>query len=184
MNYVDAIIEFNNDPNVRKLREFYSSKSFPEILGVSRRELSHSAFLAWLFSSAESHMFGIQPVMQLLELYVKNALEQQRIGSDAAQKLLNPILTRQIDLLSSSVATEEYVEIAKKKGRADIVISCDMRIGKENSVNKLRIVVENKVYSTEHDNQTEIYYEYYSKCRKSGEFTLYISLSVVAPDES
>ena len=176
MNYVDAIIEFNNDPNVRKLREFYSSKSFPEILGVSRRELSHSAFLAWLFSSAESHMFGIQPVMQLLELYVKNALEQQRIGSDAAQKLLNPILTRQIDLLSSSVVTEEYVEIAKKKGRADIVISCDMRIGKENSVNKLRIVVENKVYSTEHDNQTEIYYEYYSKCRKSGEFTLYIYL--------
>ncbi|MBE6242606.1 MAG: hypothetical protein E7114_04195 [Bacteroidales bacterium] len=176
MNYVDAIIEFNNDPNVRKLREFYSSKSFPEILGVSRRELSHSAFLAWLFSSAESHMFGIQPVMQLLELYVKNALEQQRIGSDAAQKLLNPILTRQIDLLSSSVVTEEYVEIAKKKGRADIVISCDMRIGKENSVNKLRIVVENKVYSTEHDNQTEIYYEYYSKCRKSGEFALYIYL--------
>lgn len=96
MNYVDAIIEFNNDPNVRKLREFYSSKSFPEILGVSRRELSHSAFLAWLFSSAENHMFGIQPVMQLLELYVKNALEQQRIGSDAAQKLLNPKINQQI----------------------------------------------------------------------------------------
>lgn len=177
MNYVDAIIEFNNDPNVRKLREFYSSKSFPEILGVSRRELSHSAFLAWLFSSAENHMFGIQPVMQLLELYVKKALEQQKMRSDAAQKLLNPILTRQIDLLSSSVVTEEYVEIAKKRGRADIVISCDMRIGKENRVHKLRIVVENKVYSTEHDNQTEIYYEYYSKCRKSGESTLYIYLS-------
>ena len=109
MNYVDAIIEFNNDPNVRKLREFYSSKSFPEILGVSRRELSHSAFLAWLFSSAENHMFGIQPVMQLLELYVKKALEQQKMRSDAAQKLLNPLLTRQNDLLCSSVVSEEYV---------------------------------------------------------------------------
>ena len=127
MRPVDAIIDFNNDPNVQKLREFYNTKTFPEILGVSRRELSHSSFLAWLFSSAESHMFGTRPVVQLLELFVKSALEQHRGDAKVLGKLTYPILTRQIELYSTVVSTEEYVEADGKRGRADIVVSCEAR---------------------------------------------------------
>ncbi len=39
------IIRFKNDPSSQKLENFYYSKSFSEILGVSRREISHSNFL-------------------------------------------------------------------------------------------------------------------------------------------
>jgi hypothetical protein len=42
----DEIIKFKNDPDFQKLENFYYSKSFAEILGVSRREISHSGFLA------------------------------------------------------------------------------------------------------------------------------------------
>ena len=38
------IIRFKNDPSSQKLENFYYSKSFSEILGVSRREISHSNF--------------------------------------------------------------------------------------------------------------------------------------------
>ena len=48
---IDAIIKFNNDPEVQKLASFYSNQSVPEIFGVSRREVSHSAFLSWLFTT-------------------------------------------------------------------------------------------------------------------------------------
>ena len=46
----DDIIKFKNDPDFQKLENFYYSKSFSEILGVSRREISHSGFLAWLLN--------------------------------------------------------------------------------------------------------------------------------------
>jgi hypothetical protein len=44
----NEIIKFNNDINVQKLESLYSSKSFPEIMGVSRKELMHSNFIAWI----------------------------------------------------------------------------------------------------------------------------------------
>lgn len=177
MRPVDAIIDFNNDPNVQKLREFYNTKTFPEILGVSRRELSHSSFLAWLFSSAESHMFGTRPVVQLLELFVKSALEQHRGDAKVLGKLKYPILTRQIELYSTVVSTEEYVEADGKRGRADIVVSCEARLAKEDKPTKVRIVIENKVYSNEHDSQTDTYFKHYSRVWKSGELTVFIYLS-------
>ena len=177
MRYTDLIIDFNNDQNVLHLREFYATKSFPEILGVCRRELSHSSFLAWLFSSAESHALGIQPVVQLLELYIKNAQEQKKVDSEVMEKLQCSILTRQVELLNTFVATEEQVEAGGKKGRADITILCDIRVEKDSRLSKLRIVIENKVCSIEHDNQTRTYYQHFQNLQKENEHTLYVFLS-------
>ena len=177
MKYIDAIIDFNNDPNVHKLREFYNTKTFPEILGVCRRELSHSSFLAWLFSSAESHMFGTLPVVQLLELFVKSALEQHRGDAKVLEELKYPVLTRQIELYSTVVSTEEYVEADGKRGRADVVVSCEARLAKEDKPIRLRVVIENKVYSNEHDSQTNTYFKHYSRVRKAGELIVFIYLS-------
>lgn len=184
MRYTDAIIDFNNDSNVQRLREFYNTKSFPEILGVCRKELSHSSFLAWLFSSGESHMFGTYPVMQLLELYTKNAQEQKKVDSQVMAKLQSSILTRQLELLSASVNKEEYIEADGKKGRADITILCDVRVEKDSRLSKLRIVVENKVYSSEHDKQTKKYYRHYQNLQKEDEHTLYVFLSPSAQTAS
>src|SRR5690606_34628615 len=67
----DEIIKFKNDPDFQKLEIFYYSKSFSEILGVSRREISHSGFLAWLLSNTESHNLGDFPIKKFLDIVLK-----------------------------------------------------------------------------------------------------------------
>ncbi|MGZ8548278.1 MAG: hypothetical protein ACXW33_06735, partial [Sulfuricurvum sp.] len=49
------IAGFKNDPDVLSLSRYYQAKSFSEILGVSRKELPHSRFIAWLLDANESH---------------------------------------------------------------------------------------------------------------------------------
>ena len=75
---IQAIIDFNNDPEVQQLQSFYYNQTVPDILGVSRNETSHSTFLAWLFNPTANHGLGAQPLVQLLELYLKCYQEQEK----------------------------------------------------------------------------------------------------------
>lgn len=168
---INAIIEFNNDANVQRLQNFYNSSAFPDILGVGRRELSHSAFLAWLFDISASHGLGAAPVLQLLELFVVRSREQDKGVNDA---LMKAILSRSITINNTVVKTENSVA----KGRADIVIDIGVGVPDANpTISKLRIVIENKVYSNEHDKQTCTYYKYYETEKQEGEQICYIYLT-------
>ena len=60
---IEAIIKFNNDPKVQVLQGFYHNQSVPEILSVSRREVSHSAFLSWIFNPNANHGLGQKPLI-------------------------------------------------------------------------------------------------------------------------
>ena len=176
---IDAIIKFNNDPEVQKLASFYSNQSVPEIFGVSRREVSHSAFLSWLFTTNANHGLGEKPLMQLLELYLKCCRDQNKVSTDGVQleQILSVVLTRLISLLSTDVQTEEAVAIDKAKGRADIVIACNVHIP-DNLVKKISIIIENKIYSEEHKEQTQTYFNYHkNKKRNDEEVCLYIYLT-------
>ena len=42
---LNSIIKFNNDVTTQLLKAYYNEKSYSEILGVRRRELSHSNFI-------------------------------------------------------------------------------------------------------------------------------------------
>lgn len=171
---VDAIVKFNNDPNVHRLRNIYYNQNVAEIFSVSRREISHSSFLAWLFTTSANHMLGNIPLMQLLELYVlKSRKPLKKYISDL---LYTAIITRNIQILDSQTATEEFVVGKEAKGRADIVISCDVLLSKD-KLNRIRIVIENKVYSTEHSHQTKTYYEHYERVKEVDEEILYIYLT-------
>ena len=171
---IKAIIEFNNDANVQRLQNFYNSSTFPDILGVGRRELSHSAFLAWLFDMSANHGLGAAPVLQLLELFVACFRQQNKVGLDSV--LMNAILSRNITIHDKSIETEYNVKTSAAKGRADIVM--DIGVGvPDTKISKLRIVIENKVYSSEHDKQTCTYFEYYEKEKPQGEYRLYIYLT-------
>lgn len=147
-----SIFQYNNDPTVRKLKNIYCSKSFSEILGVSRREMSHSSFLAWLFDCKESHHLGEQPLMKLL------ALLPERVKGEC---VLNSELLEMFCIGNYTISSEQvYTERSCGNFRADIVIEfltvCD------NKSKKIRLIIENKVSSTEHDNQTQGYYDYFS----------------------
>lgn len=148
-----SIFQYNNDPTVRKLKNIYCSKSFSEILGVSRREMSHSSFLAWLFDCKESHHLGEQPLMKLL------ALLPERVKG-GCPNVLNSELLEMFCIGNYTISSEQvYTERSCGNFRADIVIEfltvCD------NKSKKIRLIIENKVSSTEHDDQTKGYHDYF-----------------------
>ena len=62
----NEIIKFKNDVDSQRLDSYYSTKSYSEILGVSRRELSHSNFIAWLLNDQESHNLSSYPIKKFL----------------------------------------------------------------------------------------------------------------------
>ena len=171
---IDDIIAFNNDVDVQRLKEIYYSQTLPEIFAVSRRELTHSSFLAWLFATSSNHGLGTVPLVQLLELYVLKSREQEK--NWITDKLSNAIITRDFHISECISVTEEAVVTANAKGRADIVLTCEINLPNL-SLNKLKIVIENKVYSDEHGNQTQTYFDYYESIKEKQEKVLYIYLT-------
>lgn len=162
------IFEYNNNPIVQKLKGIYYSKSFSEILGVSRREISHSSFLAWLLNYKESHYLGEQPLRKLLALLP----EREKKG---CADILDISLLEMFCIGNYTISAEQvYTEYVCGKFRADIVI--ELSVYYDNKLKKIRLVIENKVSSSEHDNQTLGYYEYFS--RQKDRFTnIYIYLT-------
>ena len=171
---IDDIIAFNNDVDVQRLKEIYYSQTLPEIFAVSRRELTHSSFLVWLFATSSNHGLGTAPLVQLLELYVLKSREQKK--NWITDKLSNAIITRDFHISECISVTEEAVVTANARGRADIVLTCEITLPNL-SLNKLKIVIENKVYSDEHGNQTQTYFDYYESIKEKQEKVLYIYLT-------
>lgn len=158
LNYKDIqqlLLEYNNDSDVQKLRNYYCNKSIPEIFAVSRRELSHSAFLAWLFDSNCNRDLGLFPLKKLFEIIIRRKIHQENSKSEIEQDLVNAILSDNLSLNNIVVKTEDAV----KKGRIDILIESDIRIKEKDK--KIRIIIENKVSTTEHDDQTTKYSNHY-----------------------
>ena len=171
---INDIIKFNNDSVVQRLRNIYYNQNLPEIFAVSRRELSHSSFLAWLFTSSANHGLGTMPLLHLLELYILscNTSFQEKIS----YQLYTAILSRNIKFAECSIITEDSLEVDGTKGRADIVLDYDIIIP-DSDIKHLKVVIENKVYSSEHDDQTTTYWKYYNNLRDESEEILYIYLT-------
>jgi len=171
----DSIIRFENDIDIQKLQSLYFSKSFSEILSISRRENSHSSFIAWLLDSKESHQlsyFSLQKFLQIVVLRTCNELEKE------PQSFINSILTDNYSILSVIVEKEKHLG---KPGFVDIYIETLLRINDE--VKKVKIIIENKVESPEAKGQTERYYKHFEKTKKAGEIVLYVYLTTISTIE-
>lgn len=156
------IVKFNNDPTAQRLRTYYNEKTYPEILGVSRRELSHSSFLAWIVDPTASHGIGDFGVRRLLEILMTSKFCQ--INRER-QMLFGDLTTGNFKIVSSSVQREVGIG---REGRVDVLV--ELHFSEQTSV---RIVIENKVLSTEGNDQTNRYVEYYDNLKDS-----YINLFV------
>ena len=159
MEIIEAVLDFNNDPKVQRLASYYTNQSIPEIFKISRKEESHSAFLAWLFTPTANHELGNVPLILFIELYIRCYHKQEHRFS-ISQELEVAILTRTISIISADVRTE----VATAKGRTDIEIYCNVSIP-GSAIEKLRIIIENKVYSKEQNCQTQRYYDYHDSSR-------------------
>lgn len=160
-DYSKLINTFEEDPVVKRLREIYLYRTIPEIFGICRSELAHSSFLAWFFNPFAND-FGADPLLLLLKLCSK------KISGDSNQFIPE-------EITHCEVETEKFVKVNKSKGRVDIFIDFNsICCGKEQRV---MLIIENKVYSCEHDSQTEIYHDYFDKDEFDGVRKIYLFLT-------
>ena len=208
INPFQRILEYNRDSLVRQLKNIYETPSLFDVLDVSRRELSISAFLADLFREDGFHGMGSLPLMLLLEKVLERAKAQEQQDEDMKQDLGIPekspffpalersVLARTLEPYNILVNTEvSFSDPDGNSGRTDIEIQCDINSllpdnRKTATVNHLTIAVENKIYSGEHDNQTEKYFRHYDSLLKNGKnnqsrskYNLYVYLAPLSDEE-
>ena len=146
----NQIIEFYNDPDFQRLNSYYNRTTIFNILNIERRELSHSAFLKWLFDINGSHNFGEEPLKKLLRMLV-NTDNDNILSED----ILNILLIGDYEIQNFHIETEKVVESDKNKGRIDIFAK--FGIFKKDFKKDVVVIIENKVDSKHHDDQTKTY---------------------------
>jgi hypothetical protein len=149
----EEIVKFNNDSTAQRLKRYYYEKTYPEILGVSRRELSHSSFIAWMMDPKSSHGIGDFGIRRFLEILMTSKFWQVQ---ENRSKFFDDLITGNFELQKSSIRREVDLE---KNGRLDLLIELHISINNEKSY--LRLIIENKVLSTEGKDQTNRYYDHF-----------------------
>ena len=154
------LMQFHSNQATRAIIRKINQNSILDIYGIARSETHHSKFLAWLFNPNETHNTGELALRKLLNIAVRRGNEQKNQSEDF-QWFKNAVLTSDsLSLTSASnvqVLTESYVEAQGKKGakgRIDLLVS-NLALGDE----LINIIIENKIYSNEHDEQTTTYFE-------------------------
>lgn len=157
------------DKIVRPLAKVgYDKYNVFDILNISRQELRHSDFLAFLLDPNKSGEIGWQFLRIFLTL----------LSKDITPKL------NFFDMLYGNIdKVNVYREVAVKDGRIDILI--DFEIFKEKN-QKIVIAIENKVDTGEHDNQLKKYKEFLSseKYKAHTKVMLYLSPDSVKPSDN
>ena len=154
------LMQFHSNQATRAIIRKINQNSILDIYGIARSETHHSKFLAWLFNPNESHNTGELALRKLLNVAVRRGIEQNNQSKDFLSVKKTVLTSASLSSTSTSnvqVLTESYVEAQGKKGakgRIDILIQ-NVELGTES----INIVIENKIYSNEHDEQTTTYFE-------------------------
>jgi PD-(D/E)XK nuclease superfamily len=165
------IVKFNNDPIAQRLRQYYNEKTYPEIMGVSRRELSHSSFLAWILNPNESHGINDFGIRRLLEILMTSKFWYI---DKVFQNTFDNIITGNFHFSSTKIFREYKIGFS---GRLDIL--AELEVISNSSKSKIRIIIENKVLSTEGQDQTNRYYSFFSE--KNDDFiNVYVYLTPIS----
>jgi len=150
------IIDFVNSVEVKHLNEYYSQPSIFGALGVSRHENTHSNFLAWLLTpkpTRNDHGFDDLPLRKLLEALALVCGSLKHATDKLEPNVANAIISGGYSLSNITVEREKHIGV----GRLDIYI--EGTIALDGAEYPLRLVIENKIKSTEHDSQTGRYQE-------------------------
>lgn len=151
-NIKSKIISFYNDPLYQELNAYYSKKTIFNILKIERNENRHSAFLAWLLDKNINHGLGDEPLKKLLRfLYVKNKVNSYDSCLLSGNYLIENLV----------VSTEEKANGDEKDGRIDVYLEFKYRYNtNDKEEKKLCVIIENKMYTQEHEEQTKRYREW------------------------
>lgn len=169
------ILDFKNDNISQKLDFYYNTKSYSEILGVSRKEINHSNFISWILNSEESHGLGYYPFIKFLEILVIASKQSQ---SQQNKMMFDSIIAGDILVNKININTEKNIA---NIGKIDIYIEADIEYSSEK--HKLQVIIENKVKSKEHKDQTKKYYDYFQSDSKDDFKNLYVFLTPLSTIE-
>jgi hypothetical protein len=128
-----------DNPDLESLEALLGQFNIFEVLGAVRHELRHSDFLAFLLDPSQNHGLGDEFARRLLQKVLVSAGNQ-------------PLPITPIDLdvwdLNELVVLREWQNI-------DILLLDEAR--------KVAIIIENKIWSGEHSNQLDRYYQTVSR---------------------
>lgn len=152
-NASKAIIAFYNDENFQKIKQYYERTTIFNVLKIERNENRHSAFICWLLDIHGSHQLGEEPLRKFLRTAANKTTNED---------VRNRLIVGNYKIEDFYINTEESVAKNKKVGRIDIYIKFIMVYGssEEGKTIPIQVIVENKIYTSEHDEQTKLYYEW------------------------
>lgn len=192
------IAKFNECQQVADFIQMQEETSILEIVGVERKEVRHSKFLKWMFADRTLNVATPDsPVMHLLDKYIERMGEALPYSISA--ELVSAIQTRSLIARNVTAETEHAtrgVTYNGMGGSIDLLIRGELADAKGRTVAPFSIVVENKVDTAEHDDQTMKYFCYmtgavtdkaeyvaYKSPLRPGESVFFIYLSPSTEDE-
>ena len=138
-----------NNPDLEKLEGLLNRFNVFEALGAVRQEVRHSDFLAFLLNPRQNHGLG--------DLFIKRLLQEAISQADAVQ----PITPIDLDLWDL-----DDIEVRREWQSIDILLL--------DQIHQVAVVIENKIYSSEHNDQLhryrQIVAQYYPGFRVLGLF--------------
>ncbi len=164
------IFKFRNDINKQYLEEYYNAPSYAEILGVNRKEIHHSNFLAWILNDNASHSLSKYPIKKFLEVLVKHCKKFQYSRN---KEFFDAIVTDDISFSSLAIEREKNLN---KSGRLDLYVETKSTFKN----NTIRLIIENKVQSKENEDQTLRYFEYFEQNKREKEINIYVYLTPIS----
>lgn len=145
---------FENSIPFQYLKEYYKMDDFATRYGVDRYEIRHSNFLAWIFNPNNSHGLKDMAIRELLE------------------SLINyyPYSKGLKDTLLTKTYVIKEAEVMREQDNIDILI--DMLVNEQ----RVKVIIENKVYSKLDDKQLGTYKSKIESNSKDNDENVYLYL--------
>jgi len=161
-----------NNKTYQELKDYYGKTTIFNVLGIERNENRHSSFLRWLLDNRSSHGLGDEPMKKFLRLYALHMLQNE----NPALNIM--LMAGNYDLEISEIDTEKPVKKSKgDNGRIDIWARITITNKEEGNTVSLVIILENKIYSNEGDNQTKDYHDYFDKTKSINDIPIEVYLT-------
>lgn len=143
------IFDLLNSKEFYKLQEYYEKPTIFDILGVSRKELPHSNFIAWLLSPGASHGLGDFTIRKLLEIKY----------DDLPKDIKGRVLSGDYEIIKANIMRELKVDSSSQYGYLDIFAELKIQLGAD--IKNFYIIIENKIESLEGKDQTLRYQQWF-----------------------
>ena len=159
------VVKFLKDKKFVKAVEYFRTQPIFNILGVQRAETKHSAFISWLLGLDIESQSGFSPLKMFL-LECKKLIDEKYNNNKLISEeyyWVNDIINEKMFLKNISITTEIPISTdSRGRGRLDIFANAKVRTTGPKS-HPINLIIENKIYSGENQDQTKKYYEWGKK---------------------